>query len=353
MSNKVFHIIPYEKFTFDYITQINRCFSPQNHLFCIHGKKPSNEIKTVENLGGNIQLYNRIRLQEAVGIVHEAQKYDKIIIHSLFMPPVLFSVISLNITRMSDKVFWNIWGADLYDTYWSKNKNFAHMVREALRKHFIRHLRAVGYIYSDFDCLKKWYKTEAKFFPASYSYEFFDVEQSSCGDTNILIGNSATRSCQHKEAIDMIKHSGINRANIWCVLSYPNDKEYIDEVVNYGTKILGDSFHPLVDYMPYDQYMKMLSGIDIAIFNNNRQQALGNIAGLLFYGKCVFVNPKNGCLDYFQKMGVEIYSTDDFDVLSKYKPTSEMKKHNQEVIRSFFSDEKFSERWNIIFESKY
>lgn len=353
MANRVYHIIPYEKFTFDYITQINRCFNQDNHIFCIHGRKPDISIKKLEDFD-NIRLFERVGWKEAGEIIRETRKYDKIIIHSLFMNPILFIAISMNIKSLSDKVFWNIWGADLYDAYWGRDSNLFHKIREVFRRRFISHVRAVGYIPSDYENLKKWYKTNAHFFLASYSYDFVDIpERAKKREKNILIGNSATRSCQHKEAIDLIQSLGVKDCKVWCVLSYPNDRIYIDQVVQYGRNAFGDNFIPLVDYMPYSQYMEILSSIDIAIFNNSRQQALGNIAALLFYGKRVFINPDNGCLNYFKDMGAEVYSTSELTSNNVDESRPEIKKKNQEVIQTFFSDEKFAERWNSIFESIY
>ena len=40
-------------------------------------------------------------------------------------------------------------------------------------------------------------------------------------------------------------------------------------------------FKPLVDFMPFDEYLNLLAKVDIAIFNHKRQQAMGNTTILL------------------------------------------------------------------------
>ncbi len=352
---KILHIFPYEKFTFDYITKIERCFDPSAHSFYIYGKKQSDAIKECREGISKLYFVETVGVGEAVKLIKGFSNYDKIILHSLFIPPMLLIAFSCIIKNISSKVFWVIWGADLYDTYWSKDKNVMHKIRELFRKHFIKYVKAVGYIPSDYAYLKKCYETDAKFYLASYSYDFFDIpEKSKEDDTiNILVGNSATESCQHTEAIDLISSLGLKNVKLWCVLSYPHNKSYIEKVALYGKETFGDRFIPLVDFMPYENYMEMLSNIDIAIFNNNRQQALGNIAGLLFYGKTVFVNPKNGCLDYFKQMGATIFSTEEFSKELVTKLHYGIKEKNQRIILKFFSDNCFAERWRKIFESEF
>ena len=42
--------------------------------------------------------------------------------------------------------------------------------------------------------------------------------------------------------------------------------------------------------MPYSSYISFLGSIDIGIFNNNRQQGMGNITNLLYLGKKVYLS---------------------------------------------------------------
>ena len=97
-----------------------------------------------------------------------------------------------------------------------------------------------------------------------------------------------------------------------------------------------------------------VSEIDVAIFNHNRQQALGNIASLLYLGKKVYVNPANGCKDYFEKMGAKIFSTESLSEADICKCNSKkLQAINRKVIDKFFSDQQFKERWRRIFEEDY
>lgn len=353
----ILHIIQYEKFTADYIQKINLLFDKKEHLFFVHGDKTDSGIKSIEddNIVFSSQYKGKAKIARA--LFRLMKKADKIILHSIFCPGFLFLTLIAYVHFGGKKYFWNIWGADLYDAYRKRNQSIGLRIKEVLRRYFIRHIHAVGYIKGDFDYLKKHYKTKATFFTASYAYEFSDIPSAEDGEdaVNILLGNSANPSCQYPEAIDMLRPYANRNIKAYCILSYPtDDKAYINKIVSYGKAVLGERFIPLTGFMPYKEYMALLSNIDLAVFNNNRQQALGNIASLLYYGKRVYVNPANACLEYFQDFGCTLYSTEELcdESIQKGCP-SEVKKENRCAILNFFSDEAFRQRWESIFTASW
>lgn len=355
-KNVVLHIFSNEKFVADYINRVNRLFDKDKHVFYIHGKETADKIKQIEGNNVIMACKYKSKIRADIELIRQMKHADRIIFHSIFFSIRLFLLIIVMTAFFYKKYFWNIWGADLYDAYRKKDINIFMKIKEIMRKYFIAKVSAVGYIPGDYDFLKKHYKTKARFYLASYTYDFIDIPAGEESNTvNILIGNSANPSCQYHEAIEMLapfKHMNIK---VWCVLAYPHDDmKYIDDVIKHGTEVLGDKFIPLTDYMVYEDYMKLLSNIDIAILNNNRQQALGNIASLLFYGKRVFINPLNACGEYFKDIGAIVYSTEELnlDVIKKINPV-ELKRVNQKVILDFFSDDNFYRRWNKIFDDKW
>lgn len=352
----ILHLIAYEKFTEDYIKRINALFDEHNHLFLVFGEKPEEDIKSVDasNVVYSVDFANKMKC--ASFLVKKILKSDKVILHALFFSDLYLKLLLLLQPIAGHKYFWNIWGYDLYNAYWDRKK-FAK--REKLRINFIKNLRAVGYIQGDYDYLKEHYETKAKFYLASYSYDFFTPEMEVSDEDkktiNILLGNSATEECRYEEAIDLLTKYSKEPIKVKCVLSYPKEnQDYRDKIIKYGKEKLGDKFVPLTDFMPFEKYTELLSGIDIAIFNHNRQQALGNIASLLYLGKRVYINSENACKGYFENIGAKVFSTEDLceeDICKK--DSEEYKEINRKAIDEFFSDKQFKERWRKIFMSKY
>lgn len=52
----------------------------------------------------------------------------------------------------------------------------------------------------------------------------------------------------------------------------------------------------------------MLNSIKIAIFNNRRRQAVGNIITLIYFGAKVFLSEKITFYQYLKKIGIIVYS---------------------------------------------
>lgn len=350
---KVVHIFPNEKFSFQYIKKINEIFGENAHFFLIHGEPVDDKIeiareKNVAFLNNNIwEIYPILKKQ--------ISKSSKVVLHSLNLSNSLFASLLFLQKKEGRKYFWNIWGGDLYNSYWNRNRNIKSKIREAVRKYFIKRLPAVGYIPSDYKFLKEHYTTKADFYLASYAYNFFEINEEECNNEKfvVLLGNSATETCQYEEIIDKLTLCKRDNLKVYCVLSYPQNKNYIERISKYGKEKLGDIFFPQIEFMKYDEYMSFLASVDVAIFNHNRQQGLGNIASLLYLGKKVIINPANGCKDYFEKMGATLYSTENVgDIL--YEPIEdEIKINNKECIRSFFSDEEFGKRWRKVFDADY
>ncbi len=68
---------------------------------------------------------------------------------------------------------------------------------------------------------------------------------------------------------------------------------YKQEIINIGDKLFSNQFYPIIELMEYNDYLSFLNSVDIAIFNHNRQQAVGNIILLLSMGKTIYLSEEN------------------------------------------------------------
>ena len=73
----------------------------------------------------------------------------------------------------------------------------------------------------------------------------------------------------------------------------------------YGKKVLGDKFHPVVDFMDKETFVKYVNGMDVVMMFHNRQQGEGNVMISLVLGKPVFMKPSNPQFGMLQRMGVK------------------------------------------------
>lgn len=124
---------------------------------------------------------------------------------------------------------------------------------------------------------------------------------------NILIGNSATKENNHLEAFEIIKSLISPEQQVITPLSY-GDKDYKEKVISIGRIKFQNTFYPLTEFLPIDEYISILSSCGIVIMNHKRQQALGNIIASIWMGAKVFLNENTTTWQFFKRIGVHVFS---------------------------------------------
>ncbi len=97
---------------------------------------------------------------------------------------------------------------------------------------------------------------------------------------------------------------------IYCPLSYGIFLEYRDKVIKMGKDLFGEKFVPMTEFMKLDEYLFFINTIDLAIFNHKRQEAMGVILHLLYYGKVVYMNKNSTSFKSFKCRGFKVFDND-------------------------------------------
>ncbi len=161
--------------------------------------------------------------------------------------------------------------------------------------------------------------------------------------TDILLGNSPTPANNHIEALKMLKPLLPEDSSIIAPMNYGDPEKiklYGDSISRFGAKLFGERFKPLRTWMPLENYHEYLSRCGIVIMNHRRQQGLGTISTALYKGAKVFLRPENPVYEWYSKMGVAVFSTD--ELLSPSKETleplqEETAKRNITLVGGFWS----------------
>lgn len=128
---------------------------------------------------------------------------------------------------------------------------------------------------------------------------------------NILLGNSASFTNNHIEAIDIIANHIKNKSRKIIVPLNYGDEFYKFKILSYAEKVLGSSFEPILDFMDKKEFYLKISSCSICIMNHLRQQALGSISMMLLWGAKVFLNEKNMLYQYLKDIGFIVFSIDE------------------------------------------
>ncbi|MDD3787298.1 MAG: TDP-N-acetylfucosamine:lipid II N-acetylfucosaminyltransferase [Petrimonas sp.] len=111
----------------------------------------------------------------------------------------------------------------------------------------------------------------------------------------IWLGNSATISNNHFEALDDISHLKDDPVEIICPLSYGErtGSKYTKQVIEKGERIFGKKFKPLLEFIDREEYYAMFNKVGIVVMNHIRSQAAGNVFMFLKLGKIIFMDEKS------------------------------------------------------------
>lgn len=301
---------------------------------------------------------------------------DCVIIHSLFLS-TLQKLFVLSRIPENIPVVWRGWGIDYYSILQANGLSLVlpetnslikrpGILKRVLVKQFpIKFLNAViskfagqfvnnkliariNYfsccVPDDFKALQRALPNfKAQFLPLNY-YSTEDVFLRGCNlqdlsGYDILLGNSATATNNHIEAMRVLSKLGMAGRKVVVPLSYGWDADYQQKIVQTGKMLLGESFIPLTDYMPLTEYNQTISGCGNLIMNHIRQQAMGNISSALLRGGKVFLRPENPIYKYYTQLGVKLFAfSDDVTIADLDAPLNKDDAlNNKEILMGIWS----------------
>ncbi|MBZ0182679.1 MAG: TDP-N-acetylfucosamine:lipid II N-acetylfucosaminyltransferase [Melioribacteraceae bacterium] len=347
------HLLTESAYTYKYNQLIQSCFDINEHQFFIFGKSTWDKNE-------NYSFYNSLKINNIndSNFVNKLKECTGIILHGMFSHEIVNLLFENQ--HLLSKTNWLLWGGDLY-FYREVETGVITKEFEHKRKTIIKQLAYISCeVEGDFNIAKRVYSTQAEYFYAGYPF-LLDFEylkqlrkkQIVKTETRVLLGNSATRTNNHIEAINLIAKYKKDNIKVFVPLSYGN-KEYAEKIIEYGKSVLEEKFIPLSTFIPFNEYMELLASIDIAIMNHNRQQALGSILSLLFLNKKVYMQEEVTTYQYLANLELEIFSIKDIlflefeDLIKRNKLSSS---ENEKKILNTHSIDAWTKRWEKVFSS--
>jgi len=269
--------------------------------------------------------------------------YDLVFFHSL--PPRYYRLVKY---IPDDKiVIWWMWGYDVYyslrmipaliniDLYKPITKHYVNncfkpkelllnllwwMMRKKTRKDRDYAIGRIDFfqpvLKNEYDLIKRIPQFRAQEFYYKNSWLSFSSVLPKKADGDILIGNSATTTNNHLDVLNIIMNIKQPCQNIIMPLSYGN-KEYTEWLNN---KINNDSVIKLHDFMPKEDYFRLLNKCSYAIIGTLRQQAIGNVSFVLSQGIKLFLYRDSIIYKNYKELGFVVYTIEDMTMDSLKTP---------------------------------
>ena len=313
------HIIENEKFTQPFLDMLQDYFPQNSNIVYVHHENNYDFVKKKYSFVKFIDSFEEVDLSLA------NQCLDKIFIHAFYSRHLLLFLYKNRFNIDFKKVVFIAWGSDIYNNYLELRQpplNFKDLRRrfrtrlyERIKKNLMKKVRLyMTFASGDIDIINNIYGANGIQFDCLYpstvdlenlnrikklNHNNISTDETVSSahkedfsnknhTTTILLGNSATETNQHIEILDVLYKYKNENIKIICPLSY-GDKKYALQIKDYGQKLFGDKFIPLLDYLNPVEYTKLLGNVNIAVFNHNRQQATGNIEILSYLGKKIFI----------------------------------------------------------------
>ena len=321
-----------------------------------------------------------------LNIISDYQFCDILILHSLYA----ISVEEISKIHKNIVTIWFSWGYDIYNNPFpdfplikiknqeiatetsllAKLKNFWRELKQGKnklicyyryggkekRKIFEAAVHRIDY-YSgvfpeEYDLLKKRKIFRAK--PFQYNYvENNDLflkdalnEPIPHPGNNIQVGHNGFAFLNHIDAFRRLSKISINNRKVICPLSYCAVPEYLQKVLNEGKLIFKENFVPILDFMPREKYLELLSSVGYIVLNVKRQCGVGNIMIGIWHGAKIFM-PKNSInYKHFEKMGVKVFTIEE-DLNEKELNsglTEDEIYNNRKIINDYYRFDRVRER---------
>ena len=348
-KTRILHIFnDQKKFSKDFFDFLSKNgFDLSEHFLFQYGKND----KEYEKFGMQYLFSSLFSPWKHLKLLKLMHSNEKIIVHSLASPWLLLYLYIF--PSLDRKVYWAIWGKDLYYYRLLEKKRFYHNIYEFFRKKVFKNIgQTIVYVKGDYDLAKKWYGVKARnidcFMYPSNLYKELDIKEKKHSSVNIQIGNSAETSNNHFEVFEKLLKYRDSDIKIYAPLSYGN-MQYAKKVIEKGKELFGDKFIPMTEFMPYEKYMEFLGTVDIVVFGHRRQQALGNSIILLGLGKKVYMRDDISPWQFFNDIRVKVYNIENFNLNLLDETT---KKNNIKAIKEYFSKERLIKQLKNLFEDK-
>ena len=354
MSISNLHVSCAEKFLPDFIELVNKNFRSTDHEFWLFSGVAQDKIPVFSN----VHLVRRRIIPyflHYVKIMLKMQTANKIFLHGLFDIKLIFLLFLM--PWLLPKCYWIIWGGDLH-IYEDKNRNTKWKINEYLRQKVVRKMgHLVTFIEGDVVLARKWYRSsgvyhECIMYPSNL-YRELALPKVNKNYISILVGNSADIENNHEEVLAKLADLDDQNFEIVCPLSY-GSKEHSTKVTELGYFLFGTRFHPLLEFLEFSEYLKVLNQVDIAIFAHKRQQAMGNTISILGLGKTVYMRNDVTPFKLFNKMNITVLNLNNLNNLNNLKDSvlsDEVSSINKGKVKSYFSEKILIEQLLKIFEA--
>ena len=352
----ILHIMPTEKFT-DYAIQQFSAPVMESEFVLIPIDDPLESVKQRDKT--RIIRYNSAEYEE---FLRHLGDYTSVVLHSTHY---YWAGDVLRVVPNHVKVAWVLWGGDVYGrsdishTFIAPITKIISSIHNLSRKYIKRKLSTswqMNYnLFQRIDyCMTS--QTEEYDYAVNYCkksfkrlwYTYYSMEEMTgvlmnerCKGSSVWLGNSATTSNNHFDALRMMsKHKrALGNRKVIIPLSY-SEPWIANSVSKIAGWLFGKNSQPLMKMMPRDEYNALMLDCSTMIMPHYMSQAMGNIYTGLWLGMRVYMSEKNISYHYLKRIGANVYTLEhDFKIYGYTPLSDELVEQNRAALMKVYGKE--------------
>ncbi|MGI9235414.1 MAG: TDP-N-acetylfucosamine:lipid II N-acetylfucosaminyltransferase [Woeseiaceae bacterium] len=349
------HIQPFLAFFRDKVLPLSRA---EEHVFICCGQRTSDD----QDWATAVDLVFASGVSDIRGLLHgHLQHKHHLIVHGLYDRALVIALFT--ILRKEHGASWNIWGSDLYP-FLKPYPRLPHQVANMwLRRSVFRRMARIAGIPGDFsilvaDLAGDWHHSPLNH-PLRLEQEQYvalleKAQAQRNNELTVLLGNSASATNRHEEALTLLSRFRDEPLRLIIPLSYAGRGEYVDRVAAVARRLFGDKVTILDKVLTTEEYLDMLAGIDVLLFNHKRQEGVGTINSALLLGKKVFLHHDVSTYAHLAAGNVELndssaISSLDFAAFGHW--STDAGKRNHDAVYSMYGQEAVARQYLDMFRS--
>lgn len=338
---RVLHIVQDDKFVDGPLNAFESDGRFENRVFLVVDSLDY-KIKKIKD-ASRVMLINNKRMLKTL---LNNSDYDAIFFYSLPNYKVF------NYIPKDKIVVWWAWGYDIYgpdrfinipllkpktqEIYKLAKNTCSHRIKEKLKKiplmYRLRYgnkykaIRRVDYfqpvIRTEYELMQgiPGFKAKEFYYPKCMDWAASLPTYSTNHQGNILVGNSASHTNNHVDVWEAIRLCIPSSSNVIFPINY-GDEEYA-EYLTKNIKSESSNICFLTDYLPKEEYFRLVDSCDYAVMGVLRQQAMGNIYRCMAMGIKLFLYRDSVVYKYLKNLGSVVFAIEDINEESFKTPLS-------------------------------
>lgn len=315
-------------------------------------------------------------------IIESSCEYDYFILHGLIQQnlKIAYKLLKLKENKViKSKIIWSIFGKEIENLHISPTAYFG---RKTSIKYYIHNpyrillpiyrmlnrlfsktdLRRIArkvdgiahFMDEEIEIYEKILNIKKSHYYFSYYFinkdEMFSVEEKK---NSIIVGNSAAYSCNHYDSFNLISRSNVLEKFDYIIvpISY-GKRKIIMSIMKVGQSYFKKNFDPLVNWMDFSDYEKLIGSANTMLIYSYRQHALGNILSAIKLGLNVYLSENTSTYRYMLNNGYFIFSIEKLNKCGFFEDlTNDMKLANISKIYCNFGINSIIEKYDNQFEN--